>query len=173
MAYSYSRGKIYGAGLKDREDNLIYLLAFHIPTHEEFKKHSKNKTHPIISIDIDERRKINYTFKLYHGRKGNDVNSNRMVLIKAERSTGEEIETPSSSWRFSSKRHDPESGFIYFGERYYDPGMGRWITRDSLGTADGPNPYAHVKNNPVNSIDPTGLFCVALMTNTSPISSTI
>ena len=31
-------------------------------------------------------------------------------------------------WGFSSKRQDPETGFIYFGRRYYAPKLGRWIT---------------------------------------------
>jgi hypothetical protein len=29
-------------------------------------------------------------------------------------------------WRYCSKRYDPETGFIYFGRRYYSPDMGRW-----------------------------------------------
>ncbi len=85
VAYNYSLGKIYGAGLLDGEDNLLHLLAFHNPTDKELKKHHKNSTHPVVSIDIPEGRKINYTYKLYHGRKGNNVTKNRMVLIKAER----------------------------------------------------------------------------------------
>ena len=35
-------------------------------------------------------------------------------------------------WHFSSKRLDPESGWIYFGRRYYDPSTGRWTTPDPV-----------------------------------------
>jgi RHS repeat-associated protein len=47
-------------------------------------------------------------------------------------------------WKFSSKRFDPETGFIYFGRRYYDPEIGRLITPDPAGFADGPNLYAYL-----------------------------
>ncbi len=61
-------------------------------------------------------------------------------------------------WYFSSKRHDPETGWIYFGRRYYDPVTGRWTTPDPLGFADGPNLYAYVHNNPLTHFDLYGLL---------------
>ena len=60
-------------------------------------------------------------------------------------------------WRFSSKRVDEESGFVYFGRRYYDPSNGRWITADPSGLADGPNLYAYLHHRPVNAFDFYGL----------------
>ena len=38
-----------------------------------------------------------------------------------------------------------------------DPQIGRWITPDPAGFADGPNLYAYVKNNPMILFDPYGL----------------
>ena len=35
-------------------------------------------------------------------------------------------------FRFSSKYWDGETGFYYYGYRYYSPGMGRWLNRDPL-----------------------------------------
>lgn len=61
-------------------------------------------------------------------------------------------------WHFSSKRYDPESGWIYFGRRYYDPTTGRWTTPDPIGFADGPNLYAYVKNSPLTHFDAYGLW---------------
>jgi RHS repeat-associated protein len=61
-------------------------------------------------------------------------------------------------WRFSDKRHDPETGLIYFGRRYYDPEDGRWITTDPAGYDVGPNLYAYVKNCPTTYVDLYGLF---------------
>jgi len=40
----------------------------------------------------------------------------------------------------------------------YDPEVGRWLTPDPLGFADGPNLYAYVHNNPLTFVDPDGLF---------------
>ena len=63
-------------------------------------------------------------------------------------------------WRFSSKRVDSELGLVFFGQRFYDPTIGRWMTLDPLGTIDGPNRYAFVRNDPLGLIDPQGLFSV-------------
>lgn len=43
------------------------------------------------------------------------------------------------------------------GVRYYNPVMGRYLSRDPLGYGDGLNNYLHVHNNPINDIDPLGL----------------
>lgn len=61
-------------------------------------------------------------------------------------------------WRYSSKRKDPETGFINFGMRYYDPEVARWITLDPIRYEDGPNPYAYLHNNPLNHCDLYGLY---------------
>lgn len=49
------------------------------------------------------------------------------------------------------------SGLIYFGARYYDSRIGRFITRDPSGMSDGPNLYLYCLNNPVNAVDLWGL----------------
>ena len=46
---------------------------------------------------------------------------------------------------------------MYFGQRWYNPVVGRWTTPDPLGMVDGPNLYAYLNNDPLNSIDPWGL----------------
>ncbi|NJL18262.1 MAG: RHS repeat-associated core domain-containing protein [Nitrospira sp.] len=53
---------------------------------------------------------------------------------------------------------DPETGFVYLRNRYYDPEMGMFITADPLGFPDGPSPYAFGAGDPVNGRDPFGLF---------------
>ncbi|MBA3958488.1 MAG: RHS repeat-associated core domain-containing protein [Parachlamydiaceae bacterium] len=63
-------------------------------------------------------------------------------------------------WGFASKRYDSESGLVYFGRRYYAPHLGRWMTADPLGFADGPNLYAYVHNNPLTHFDLYGLFAL-------------
>lgn len=63
-----------------------------------------------------------------------------------------------SPWRFSSKRVDEETGFIFFGRRYYNASLGRWITHDPQGFEDGPNLYAYVHNCPLTKWDLYGLY---------------
>ncbi len=67
-------------------------------------------------------------------------------------------ENPLSPWRFSSKRVDPETGLVYFGRRYYDPSLGKWLTQDPLGLKAGPNLYAYCLNSPMTRFDPYGLL---------------
>jgi len=55
--------------------------------------------------------------------------------------------------RFSSKYSDGETGLAYFGYRYYDSGMGRWMNRDPIGEIGGTNLYAYVENTPLEKID--------------------
>ena len=63
----------------------------------------------------------------------------------------------SNPWRFASKRSDPETGFVFFGRRYYSSQTGRFLTPDPVGFSDGPNLYAYVHNSPMVLIDPYGL----------------
>lgn len=62
-----------------------------------------------------------------------------------------------SPWTYASKRFDRETGFIYFGRRYYEPSTGRWITPDPIGREGGPNLYAYVLNAPITHFDLYGL----------------
>jgi RHS repeat-associated protein len=63
---------------------------------------------------------------------------------------------PLNPWRFCSKRS--LNGLIFFGQRFYDPSLGRWLTPDPSGFADGPNLYAFTLNSPLNRLDLFGLF---------------
>jgi RHS repeat-associated protein len=59
--------------------------------------------------------------------------------------------------RFSTKFQDEETGFLYYGYRYYDPHTGRWPYRDPISERGGLNIYALVKNNGTNWFDYLGL----------------
>ncbi len=54
-------------------------------------------------------------------------------------------------------REPDATGLIYYRARYYDPTIGRFISRDPAGMPDGVNRYAYVGNDPVNFTDPSGL----------------
>ncbi|MBC8252848.1 MAG: choice-of-anchor D domain-containing protein, partial [Ardenticatenia bacterium] len=68
----------------------------------------------------------------------------------------------SSAFLYNGEQYDPETGLIFLRNRYYDPKIGRFITRDpSLGAMRDPqtkNPYPYASNNPVNFVDPLGLM---------------
>jgi len=59
---------------------------------------------------------------------------------------------------FAGGLYDHESALLRFGARDYDATAGRWTAKDPIGFAAGDgNVYAYVRNDPVNSVDPTGL----------------
>ena len=62
-----------------------------------------------------------------------------------------------NNYRFQTKELHPKSKLVYFGARWYNPAVGRWLTPDPLGIADGPNLYVYLNNSPLNDIDPWGL----------------
>jgi RHS repeat-associated protein len=64
---------------------------------------------------------------------------------------------PFNTPRFASKEWNDRAGIYYFGRRYYDPILIRFVNRDPLAEQGGINLYAYVANNPINRIDPLGL----------------
>jgi RHS repeat-associated protein len=61
---------------------------------------------------------------------------------------------------FAGGLYDADTGLVRYGARDYDAMAGRWTATDPIGFAGGDtNLYAYVGNDPVNSIDPTGLRC--------------
>ncbi|MBU7009814.1 MAG: RHS domain-containing protein [Theionarchaea archaeon] len=69
-------------------------------------------------------------------------------------------EEGSENYLFNGKEKDA-TGLYYYGARYYDPELGRFLTRDPLGGAllspQSLNRYTYCLNNPLKYVDPTGL----------------
>ncbi|MDE9493582.1 RHS repeat protein [Xenorhabdus bovienii] len=59
--------------------------------------------------------------------------------------------------RYSGKERDA-TGLYYYGYRYYQPWVGRWLSADPAGTVDGLNLYTMVRNNPATFRDKDGLI---------------
>jgi RHS repeat-associated protein len=61
---------------------------------------------------------------------------------------------------YTGQYSDEESGLYFYGGRYYDPDLGRFITADSIVPyPEDPqsfNRYTYVRNNPIIFVDPTG-----------------
>ena len=55
------------------------------------------------------------------------------------------------------QQFDEADSLVFLRARYYDTGVGRFISRDPLGYYDLTNLYQYCINNPTNLIDPSGL----------------
>lgn len=66
-----------------------------------------------------------------------------------------------NAYAYTAREWDRELGLYYYRARYYDPMEGRFISKDIVGfTAGDVNLYGYVGNQPVNFVDPSGLFNV-------------
>lgn len=68
-------------------------------------------------------------------------------------------ETSLKRYRYTGKERDRDSGFYYYGARYYIPWLGRWTQPDPAGLVDGLNLYAFAHDNPVSWSDGDGRDC--------------
>lgn len=82
----------------------------------------------------------------------------------------------SNPYMFTAREWDTETQLYYYRARYYDPGVGRFLSEDPIlkpfkynnkfgnfvfALQNNPqifNAYQYIQNNPVNDIDPYGLF---------------
>jgi len=65
-------------------------------------------------------------------------------------------------WLFTGEQRDSESDLYYLRARYYDPSIGRFLTRDPFGglvlLPQSLNGYPYVLDNPTNLVDPYGYW---------------
>ncbi|MCL8267603.1 RHS repeat-associated core domain-containing protein [Leptospira weilii] len=64
--------------------------------------------------------------------------------------------------KYNSQELDRESGFYFYNARYYDPGIARFTSADTIidGEFDtqGWNRFSYVKGNPIGAKDPSGHY---------------
>lgn len=138
--------RILGEGLGAEIKAALFLLIndrLYIPLHDL-------QGSIIALVDLDQKKiKESYHFSAFG------------VLLEKD---------PLSPWLFSSKRFEKETHLLYFGNRFYNPELCRWMTPDPHGYEDGPNLYAYVHNNPLTHCDPFGLFSWSFSFSFSPSS---
>jgi RHS repeat-associated protein len=104
-----------------------------------------------------------------------DGNGNVVALIDAQTGNalarfrydpfGNDLESSNhrsirNPFRFSTKYQDEETGFLYYGYRYYQPRVGRWSSRDPIGEEGGPSLFGFVYNDPLSKFDIDGRICI-------------
>jgi RHS repeat-associated protein len=63
-----------------------------------------------------------------------------------------------ADFRFQAMFFDAASGLYFTHHRPYDPNQARWLSRDPSGENSGTNLYEFVGGDPINFVDPLGLF---------------
>ena len=65
-----------------------------------------------------------------------------------------------NDYKYTGKELDEESNLYYYGARYYNATIGRFISQDPWGgditDPQSFNKYSYVRNNPLKYVDPTG-----------------
>lgn len=124
----------------------------------------------------DYLNNVNYYFSDHLGTARVVANASGSVLDDSDFYPfgGERIVSSSSGnrYKFTGKERDFESGLDNFEARYNSSSLGRFMSPDpenvgaSLGAPQSWNAYSYVLNNPLNSVDPTGLDCIYVDNNT-------
>ncbi len=61
------------------------------------------------------------------------------------------------TYTFSGKERDEETGYSYFGQRFYDSQLSIWLSADPMrGKYPSLSPFVYCANNPVKIVDPDG-----------------
>src|SRR6056300_865778 len=96
------------------------------------------------SVDlVTDRNGVAYEFFLYTPW-GEDMYSNNSGTSNF-----------TSPYRFNGKEKDPETGYHYYGARYYQSKFSIWMSVDPLAH-ETLEPYVYTGNNPVMLVDPDG-----------------
>ena len=79
------------------------------------------------------------------------------------------LEVSAKRYRYNGKERDEESGLYYCKARYYSPWLGRWISADPTGIADGNNAFCYVRNRPIVLVDPNGTQSIPFLPDLSAV----
>ena len=86
---------------------------------------------------------------------GNATSS--QATASAASSTGNAASNIATTYRYTGREYDADTGLYYYRNRWYDPETGRFISEDPIGFAGGDvNLYRYVWNNPYSFRDPYG-----------------
>jgi RHS repeat-associated protein len=112
-----------------------------------------------VAIELESKPYIPFQDKQGNVRRIVDVMTCKVVSAHDFSAFGEVLESKGeifNPWQYAAKRFDPDINLIDFGNRFYSPVLGRWITTDPAGFINGMNLYSFLRSNPFKYVDPDG-----------------
>lgn len=107
---------------------------------------------------------IRYSYDNLTGSSGLELDGSGNLISREEYypyggtsvlTTRSQTEAKYKTLRYSGKERDA-TGLYYYGYRYCQPWVGRWLSADPAGTADGLNLFRMLRNNPCSGMDRDG-----------------
>ena len=93
------------------------------------------------------------------GSAASGIGSAASSTGKAASGAGKAAPNIATSYRYTGREYDADTGLYYYRNRWYDPEIGRFISEDPIGFAGGDiNLYGYVGNNPLSFTDPYGNY---------------
>ncbi len=134
--------QFYEADCYIRGTNLVAKYNFWNGKKSEYTYYTQNAHGDVVNLtDKDGKVTKNYRYDAFGVEKNIDEND-------------------TNAFRYCGEYYDTESGTIYLRARYYDPSIGRFISRDTVtGNNIDPlslNLYTYCLNNPLNFVDENG-----------------
>lgn len=115
--------------------------------------------------DGSPRELIRYQFGNHLGSASLELDDTARIISYEEyypygstsyEAVGKSLKAAAKRFRYTGKEQDEETGFFYYGLRYYASWVGQWIACDPQGTTSGINLYRYVSSNPIRLVDPDG-----------------
>ena len=165
--YTYDAlGRLYSRFPKSTKDTVKYLYAGeqligeYSATGALIRRYVPgSRVDEVLAIYEGSSGSTNRTY-LYADRLGSTVaaaNDNGVLQSSyAYGPFGEPNSTSGVSLRYTGRPLDPDTGLYYYRARWYSPNIGRFLSPDPTGIADGLHTYAYVANDPMNYTDPSG-----------------
>jgi len=150
MELTETRENIYGQSI----DDIIATLRTKYEDHEKKQKsetyfYQKNQLGSITAISDDKGKVVEeYRYNAFGKIYIRDGKSDNWREFKESKVGNNRL--------FTGREYDSEVWLYYYRARYYSADLGRFISRDPIGTADNVNLYSYVGNSPIGFVDPMG-----------------
>ena len=115
---------------------------------------------------VATNNQVRYSYNDLIGSNGLELDANGEIISQEEFypfagtavwAARSQAEADYKTIRYSGRERDA-TGLYYYGHRYYQSWVGRWLSADPAGTVDGLNLYLMVRNNPITFKDALGLI---------------